>query len=217
MRHAPRSIAVAASKGGTGKTTIATALAVQAAKEGGKVALLDWEPQGSLTMWWMMRGKPDNPQLIRDAIDPTDAVQSVAGECNWVFLDTAPSPIEQIELAIVAADFVLIPVAASAFDLMAARAVVELCGEHEKPFAFVLNRENARRELMNTSAAAHLRKLGTILDEHVMDRAAYVSALNRGKTGPEHPDSKQAREAKPEIEALWAAVKKLASPKARVR
>src|SRR5262245_4848120 len=117
MRHTPRSIAVAASKGGTGKTTIATAIAVQADKEGGKVALLEWKPKGSLTMWWMMRVKPDNPRLIRDAIDPTDAVQSVAGECDWLFLDTAPSPIEQIELAIAAANFVLIPVAASAFDL----------------------------------------------------------------------------------------------------
>jgi hypothetical protein len=70
---------------------------------------------------------------------------------------------------------------------------------------------------MNTSAEAHLRKLGVILSEQVMDRSAYVSALNKGKTGPEHPDSKQAREARPEIEALWAAVKKLASAKVRVR
>jgi hypothetical protein len=35
--------------------------------------------------------------------------------------------------------------------------------------------------------------------------------LNKGKTGPEHPDSKQAREARIEIEALWAAIKKIAT------
>ena len=100
---------------------------------------------------------------------------------------------------------------------MAARAVVALCGEHSKPFAFVLNRENARRDVINSSAEAHLRKLGPVLTEQIMDRTAYVSALNKGKTAQEHPDSKQAREARPEIEALWAAVKKLASSKGKAR
>ena len=84
-----------------------------------------------------------------------------------------------------------------------------LCGDHGKPFAFCLNRENARREVLNSSAEAHLRKLGVILAEHVLDRAVYVSALNKGKTGPEHPDAKQAKEARAEIEALWRAVKSL--------
>lgn len=217
MRPAPRTIALAASKGGTGKTTLTSALAVQAVKDGAHVALVDWEAQGSLTLWWLMRGKPANPRLIKDAIDPEDAVSSVAGECDWVFLDTAPSAMEQIERAIEAANFVLIPVTASAFDLMAARAIVDLCKDHDKPFAFVLNRQNARRDALNSSAKTHLRKLGEVLDENVQDRTAYVSALNKGKTGPEHPDIKQAREARPEIEALWAAVKKRATAKARVR
>ena len=216
MKQAPGTIAVASTKGGSGKSSITAALAVQAAKEGSRVALLDWEPQGSLMLWWLMRGKPDNPRLIADDIAPAAAVRKLAGECDWLFLDTAPAMMDQVELAVQAADFTLIPVLASAFDLMAARAVVAHCGEHEKAFAFVLNRENPRREIMNTSAGAHLKKLGVILDEHVQDRAAYVSALNKGKTGPEHPDARQAREARAEIEALWAAVKKLAI-KARQR
>jgi hypothetical protein len=99
---------------------------------------------------------------------------------------------------------------------MAARAVVGICGDHSKPFAFCLNKENARREVLNTSAETHLRKLGVILAEHVLDRAVYVSALNKGKTGPEHPDAKQAKEARAEIEALWLAVKSL-TEKARAQ
>jgi chromosome partitioning protein len=211
MKHTPTTIAVASTKGGSGKSTITTALAVQAAKAGGRVALLDWEPQSSLTLWWMMRGKPDNPRLIREDVEPTAARRRLAGERDWLLLDTAPAMMDQVEFAIQAADFVLIPVLASAFDLVAARAVVALCGDHQKPFAFVLNRENPRRELLHSSATAHLRKLGPMLAEHLQDRAAYVSALNKGLTGPEHPDSRQAREARAEIEALWAAVKELAA------
>jgi chromosome partitioning protein len=216
MKQAPRTIAVASTKGGSGKSSITAALAVQAAKEGARVAILDWEPQGSLTLWWMMRGKPDNPRLVRDDVDPATAVRMLVGQCDWLFLDTAPAMMDQVEEAVQVADFTLVPVLASAFDLVAARAVVALCGEHGKPFAFVLNKENARREVLNNSAEAHLRKLGVMLSEHVQDRAAYVSTLNKGKTGPEHPDAKQAREARAEIEALWAAVKRLAT-KARAR
>lgn len=164
-----------------------------------------------------MRGQPDNPRLVReDDIEPAAAKRLMAGKSDWLFLDTAPAMLDQVELAIEAADFILIPVLASAFDLVAARAVVALCGEHGKPFAFVLNRENARREVLNTSAEAHLRKLGVMLTEHVQDRAVYVSALNKGKTGPEHPDTRQAKEARTEIEALWATVRRLAN-KAGVR
>lgn len=211
MDQAPRAIAVAASKGGTGKTTLTSALAIQAMRDGFDVGLVDWEPQGSLTLWWLMRGKPTNPYLIKAVEDPRRAIVSVTGICDWVFLDTAPSSMDQIELAIEAADFVLIPVTSSAFDLMAARSIVDICKERDKPFAFILNRQNARRDALNASAQAHLQKLGEVLEQSVQDRTAYVSALNKGKTGPEHPDTKQAREARAEIEALWAAVKDRAS------
>src|SRR4051794_33668652 len=184
MKQQPRTIAVASTKGGSGKSSITAALAVQAVKEGGRVALLDWEPQGSLTLWWLMRGKPENPVLIRDDIEPAVARRKLAGECDWLFLDTAPAMMDQVELAVEAADFVLVPLQASAFDLMAARAVISLCGDHNKPFAFVLNKENTRWEGLNSSAETHLGKLGVLLGEHIQDRAVYVSALNKGKTGP---------------------------------
>ena len=44
----------------------------------------------------------------------------------------------------------------------------------------------------------------------MQERTVYVSAADVGKTGPEHPDSRQAKDARAEIEALWAAVKRLA-------
>jgi cellulose biosynthesis protein BcsQ len=84
MKQTPETIAVASTKGGSGKSSITAALAVQAAKEGSRVALLDWEPQGSLTLWWLMRGKPDNPRLIGDEIEPAAAVRKLAGECDWL-------------------------------------------------------------------------------------------------------------------------------------
>jgi chromosome partitioning protein len=49
-------IALASRKGGAGKTTLASHLAVQAEATGaGPVALVDTDPQGGLAGWWNAR------------------------------------------------------------------------------------------------------------------------------------------------------------------
>ncbi len=52
---AARIIAVAQQKGGAGKTTIATHLAVAWADGGRRVGLIDTDPQRSLGMWYGLR------------------------------------------------------------------------------------------------------------------------------------------------------------------
>ena len=134
-----RVITLASTKGGTGKTTISSALAVRAAEESKRVALLDLDPQESLASWWTRRGRTKNPKLFEvDAT--TEAVELLISEgWEWVFVDTAPAKIELIEPGIAVADFVLIPVRPSAFDIEQAAICVELCESHGKPHAFVLN------------------------------------------------------------------------------
>src|SRR5262249_31004062 len=55
-------IVLASTKGGSGKSSIASGLAVCAADEG-SVTLVDADPQQSAGFWWDRRGKPDNPHL----------------------------------------------------------------------------------------------------------------------------------------------------------
>ena len=49
-------IVLCATKGGVGKTTLASALAVRAAEESKRVALIDLDSQPSLSGWWDRRG-----------------------------------------------------------------------------------------------------------------------------------------------------------------
>lgn len=206
----PMCITIASAKGGTGKSTMAANLAVQAVEDGNSASLLDWEPQGSITLWWTLRGKPDNPSIERDIDDPVETVNELKAEgVDWVFIDTPPDGVDELSRAIDAADFVLIPVRAGLFDAHAVELTVALCNERGTPFAFVLNAINPSRKALNASAIRHLETKGKVLSAQITDRACYVTALNKGLSAAEHPDGKQAKPAKSELDALWKEIKQI--------
>jgi chromosome partitioning protein len=56
MSQAAGVIVFASQKGGSGKTTLSGHIAVEAERAGdGPVALIDTDPQGSLSKWWNAR------------------------------------------------------------------------------------------------------------------------------------------------------------------
>ena len=61
-----KTILVASSKGGVGKTTIATHLAAQAALSGKRTVLVDSDPQRSSTRWAERRAVLDSAVLPMD-------------------------------------------------------------------------------------------------------------------------------------------------------
>lgn len=207
VRRRMHVIALAATKGGVGKTTLASALAVRAADESKRVALVDLDPQESLASWWDRRGKVSNPQLFENVDATAEAIELLISQgFEWVFIDTPPGFLKFTEPAIVAADFVLVPIRASALDVEAADAVVDACQELKKPFAFVLNHANPQWKLTKTTTA-YLRSKGyAVLEPMIAYRMAYIAAMTLGKSAPEIEKDGQARK---EIDALWLALKKL--------
>jgi chromosome partitioning protein len=198
-------VTLASTKGGTGKTTLCAALAVRAAEEAKRVALLDLDPQESLASWWTRRGKTKNPKLIEvDAT--TEAIELLLSEgWQWAFVDTGPAKIDLIEPGIAVADLVLIPVRPSAFDIEQAAVCVELCEAHGKPHAFVLNQAPTGK-LTKSSIEFLQQNGGTVIEQVIPFRQAFMAAVTVGKSGAEIDKSGAARK---EIDALWTAVKKL--------
>ena len=96
-----RVISLVSLKGGVGKSTLAAALAVRAARESKRVAMLDLDPQASLDAWWKRRGKGENPTIFGNASTASDAVESLKQTgWDWVFMDCPPAFIPTIEDAI---------------------------------------------------------------------------------------------------------------------
>lgn len=202
----PTAITMASSKGGQMKSLLSACLAVRALKDG-RVAIIDWEPQGSLSIWWKLRGRPTNPHLHTSKGDLAKDVATLkAAGFQTIIIDTAPANMEPIKRAIEAADFVLIPTRVGLFDVGGIRPVIGYCQEAAKPFLFVLTGTNPDAPgwpKLIREAANSLKKHGPVAAKTIRERAAYISALNSGKTGSEID-----RAAGAEIDALWQAIKR---------
>jgi chromosome partitioning protein len=196
-------ITVAMTKGGVGKSVIASSLAVHATKESDRVAMVDLNgDQGSLTQWWRLRGRPKNPHLFEK---PTDLVKDLdAIELDgWEFciIDTPPSYSKVVLFSVMVADVVIIPIKASIFDAGALQPILDRCSEFKKPFALVMSDVDSKFKSLNAGVMAGLKNRAVLEDAKISHLQAYAAALNIGKTGAELDDK-----AAKEIEALWHAV-----------
>ena len=199
-------ITIASPKGGSGKTTLASALAVRAAVESKRVAMFDLNSdQGNLTQWWVLRGEPMNPRLVEVEHITRDVEVLRASRFEWLIIDTPPLELDIIENAVLKADAILIPVRACIFDIGSITPMVEMARERHKPYAFVLSAVDSRFKKLTERAMAALVSEGPICATRISYRQPYISALTGGMAGHEVEE-----DLRPEINSLWGEVKRLA-------
>jgi chromosome partitioning protein len=97
-------------KGGSGKTTTAVSLAVQAEKAGLTTAVIDLDPQANATSWGDRR-HAETPVIISAQAARLTQVLNAAEQngAEIVFIDTPPRASEIALAAVKAADLVLTP------------------------------------------------------------------------------------------------------------
>jgi chromosome partitioning protein len=194
-------IVFASRKGGAGKTTLASALAVEAARVGaGPVGVVDTDPMQGLAQWWDARLHSNEPILARPDPDLGAALKALAGQgAKLAMVDTAPSIDGAVAAMIARADMVVVPVRASPDDLRAVGSTVELIQRTGKPMVFVVNAVKPRVRL-TLEAVVALSQHGTVAPVQVADRTDYAAAKVDGHTAPELDLSGRAAA---EIQALW--------------
>ncbi|HUB95835.1 MAG TPA: ParA family partition ATPase [Stellaceae bacterium] len=194
-------ITIAQQKGGAGKTTLAAHLALAWAAKGRRVAVIDIDPQASLSTWFQHRRERQRG-LERD-IDVaaitgwrvTAEVERQARSHDVVLVDSPPHAATEARIAVRAAGLVLIPVQPSPMDLWATKATLELARSERVPALLVLNRVPPRANLTDAMMAAFLALNVPLAQTQIGNRVALASSLAEGKGILEAaPGSKAAEE-----------------------
>ena len=194
-----KEVVIVSGKGGTGKTTIATALAVAAHRAGKKSALLDLDPQTNAVDWFDRRqgDGPDvasiQPGAIRRSLD---AYRKLGME--WVFIDTPGKMDSASTEAAKHADLVLIPTQAQIFAIDTLEPLKRLLVMAGNPPAFVVLNQvhpNAAGRAGEDAAAIAERFKVPVAPIHMSRLKAYEDAPALGQSPQEYePKGRAARE-----------------------
>lgn len=115
-----KTVLVASSKGGVGKTTIVTHLAAQSALDGSNTVLVDADPQGSSTRWAERRAGLDSAVLPLDGTGRSPWRKQLPDDAERVFIDGAAGAVAaDLERFLAIADAVVVPVQPSTLDIEA--------------------------------------------------------------------------------------------------
>ena len=191
----------ASQKGGSGKTTLAGNVAVQAERAGaGPVAVIDTDPQGSLAEWWNARAA-DTPYFVQTSVArlPHDLGELAALGVSFVVIDTPPAITATIEGVVAVSNVVAIPTRPSPHDLRAAGATVEVVERAGRSLVFVVNGATPRARITSEAAIA-LSQHGTVAPVTMHQRTDFAASMIDGRTVMElNPESRSSQE----VERLW--------------
>ena len=205
-----RVIAVAQQKGGSGKTMLAAQFAVALAEDA-SVAVLDIDPQGSLTIWGKLRANaPKAAQTLTIATISgwrlANEVERLKAAHDFVLIDTPPVIDSDARRAIRGADLVLIPLNPAPPDLWAAEGTLKLAAEEKRKAALIFNRAPAASRLRKRLEAEIAARGLILLDAALANRAGYANAFADGLGVTEAGPATQAAD---EIRAAIGALKSL--------
>lgn len=209
-------IVVASQKGGAGKTSLIRNLAVATHQQFGATAILDTDPQGSLTSWWNRR-EDQQPALLK--LDMSDFGSSVSrladAGLQYLFVDTPPSVHPEIRQLLAYADLVIVPVRPSPDDLDAVGDTLGLIEEAGRPFVFVLTQAKPRTRLQMQAVLA-LAKHGKLAPTVIHDRTDFPTAAISGRAVTEiEPETTSAREVKEVLEYVMTQLRKHVATRGR--
>jgi chromosome partitioning protein len=197
-------IVFASRKGGAGKTTLATHVAVEAFhRKVGAVVLIDADPMGGMSDWWNERkiDGPDFAQIGQGGLTETLSALREA-KVDLVVIDTPPAATEGVNEIIGHASLVVVPVTPSPNDLRAVGQTLDMVENKEKPppLVFVINNANPTGKTITHQASSALSQYGKVAPVIIRTRQDYRTSMVDGRTAGELPAKSNSGS---EVSELW--------------
>ena len=209
-------IAFAGQKGGVGKSTTAICVAVAALERGGRVLLVDADPQGTVRTWGEVaaeRGRKAPTVVAMGAsMHKPGQLRDVAAGYDATFIDCPPRHGDIQRSALMVADLVVLPCGPSAADAWALATSLEVVSEartlRDELIACVLITRKQGRTALAKGARAVLEPSGLpLLETELGSRVAYQEALAGGMGittyAPRDPGARETFELLDELERLF--------------
>jgi chromosome partitioning protein len=195
-------IAVSNPKGGAGKSTTTLLLATYLAQSGASVCVLDADPNQPI-LDWKTKGETKSPIHVVGGVKETNLMELLESQTQqFVFIDLEGTASVLVSRSIALADFVIIPVQASAVDVRQAGKAIRAVRDEEKvaqrsnparmiPFMVLMTRTPApgapvssvQRQLEAEIEAAGIPRFKTSLAERLAYKAIFVERLSLAELG----------------------------------
>lgn len=201
-------------KGGTGKTTLATNLALMRLMRDGDVLLVDADPQPSASSWCASRDfNKITPRILsvqKTGKNIRDDVRELSTKYRNIILDTGGRDSFELRAGLSVADVAIIPLRPSQFDLWTLAKFNDLVSEiktvnpnlrtyiclNQTPTNPVMKEADKASEFFNSSDFEHIQ----LAKSRIGHRIAFQSVAAKGKTVHE---AKIDNKAENELDALY--------------
>ncbi|MBP9949892.1 MAG: ParA family protein [Negativicutes bacterium] len=198
-------ICIANRKGGVGKTTIATNLLI-GFQQKGKTILIDTDEQQSSMRWSKQRNDINSEYIGSDLLDRLEQLDS---EYDYILIDLAGRDSSLFREALLVADLLIVPTAASLFDLELMYYMQEKLIEAKNTNAqikavILINKVNSRSTEL-PEAIEYLDQFKEVLptlSSYLSERKIYRDAVVESKSVLELKNQK----AKTEIDSLLSEI-----------
>jgi chromosome partitioning protein len=201
-----RIITFAQQKGGAGKTTVLVHLAAAWAEAGRSVALIDLDPQRSLTRWAGLRADPRLTLVESKDYRAATDMKAAAKTHDFVLVDCPGAASNLLDAAVRDSDLVIAPCQPSVMDVWATASVIGAAQKQKTLLRILLNRLPPRGGGVDEAVAALGDARAHLLDTRLGNRVAFSQAALTGRTAPELARRSAAAA---EIDALRAEVETL--------
>lgn len=182
-------ITIAQQKGGAGKTTIAAHLATAFSQRGKRTAIIDIDPQASLSTWHRFREEKFGEDytgltcLASNGFKLQSEIAALQDDVDVIIIDSPPHIEADARSAIRCADLIILPVQPSPTDLWATRASLEIAAQEKIPAKILLNRVTANSRLAKAVVSDLKKSISqSMLKAQIGNRVSFAASMVDGRT-----------------------------------